>query len=130
MAVIPRETVPVIIERYDRVALVGGPNSGKTTATQSVRGRPVIHATKFHGMGWKNQPGLIRAEVKNQSRFVVEGVQVARALRKGLKVDAAIWMNPIPGRQSRKQETMTKGIKKIFLEWWASKPGARIFIAR
>jgi hypothetical protein len=116
--------------RHWRVAVVGGPGCGKTTAVakcviHELSTRKILHTDDFKSLPWSDQPlKIIEWADKNHS-FLIEGIQVARALRKGLQVDFVYAMfNPkmdlTPG-----QTSLLKGVRTIFDEWrsaFASNP--------
>ena len=107
-----------ILAKNRRVAIVGGPRTGKTTMASYVRDRKVYHTDDFMHLDWKDQPDFIIQLLKDQSTYVVEGVQVARALRKGLPVDAVIFLRNPKLELNVKQEAMRKTVDKVFTEWY------------
>jgi hypothetical protein len=121
-----------VLAKFDRIAIAGGPKVGKTRVfAAKVKDRPIIHTDDFMGDGGQqaflDAPRAIMAEVQSKRRFVVEGVQVARALRRGLRVDAVVWLDtPLeqltPGRESQRI-----GVKKVFNEWARMNTGVPIF---
>ena len=106
-----------------RIAIAGGPHVGKTTLANSVAELvPVTHTDAFMDSAWADQPELIMAGLKNEPRFLVEGVQIARCLRKGLAVDIVIWLERVHTPITVRQRGLAKGTAKIFREWLTKKP--------
>ena len=107
-------TLTQALEQHARIAVAGGPNTGKSTLVQVVTDRDLIHTDAWKGELWDLQPGLIIAACAPLARFVVEGCQVPRALRKGLEVDCLIWLrNPVAERTD-KQKAFGKGVTTVF----------------
>jgi SPP1 gp7 family putative phage head morphogenesis protein len=108
-----------LLREHARVAIVGGPKTGKTTlATKYVTDRPLISTDKFMGLAeWDKIPGCVINECERQARFVVEGVQVARALRAGLVVDAVLYLDDAKAERLKGQASMAKAVDTIFSEW-------------
>lgn len=122
---VPPPWFGMVLAMHRRVAIVGGPGTGKTTLASYVQNRPVVATDAFQGMEWEAvPPAIIERTSRMGSAFVVEGVTTARALRKGLRVDAVVVLetqhrpDPLPG-----QLAMAKGVTTVFNEWRAS-PGA------
>lgn len=60
-----------VLERYARVAVVGGPRTGKTTLVAGVTDRPVIHGDEYNGEGWEKAPERIKGACEGVgSRFL------------------------------------------------------------
>lgn len=119
----------VLVGRYPRVAIVGGPRTGKTTFARSVRDRPVISTDDYMDLPWEDVPAkVIEAAAAAGASFVVEGVQAARALRKGLEVDAVIVLTQPKTELTPGQAAMGKGVMTVFNEWQSSRPGAVIAV--
>jgi hypothetical protein len=100
--------------RFPRVAITGAPRVGKTWLASSYgTDREVIHTDTWQGVEWAKQPELIVAACSPLHRFLLEGVQVPRALRKGLVVDALIWLYTPAAEQTREQKSMGKAIATV-----------------
>jgi ABC-type thiamine transport system ATPase subunit len=108
------------LKKYDRIAVAGGPKAGKTTLCRLVRDRTVIHTDSFMHDTWENVPRAVIADIVKTSpqRFVVEGVQVPRCLRKGLEVDAVLWLDEPLEKLSPRREGMRKGCLTVFADWY------------
>ena len=103
-----------ILAKHKRVAIVGGPQVGKTTLASTVTDRPVHNNDTGKHIAWEDQPEYWKNRVFGQDSFVLEGVQAARALRKGLKVDAVVELTDPYKELSPGQKSMHKGHAKIF----------------
>ena len=113
----------VILAQHRRVAIVGGPHTGKSTFARSVRDRPVIATDDYINLPWEDVPAkVIEAAGAAGPAFVVEGVQAARALRKGLEVDAVIVLTQPKTELTPGQAAMGKGVMTVFNEWQAGRP--------
>ncbi len=108
-----------VLSRYKRIAIVGGPRVGKSTLAARVTDRPVFSTDEFMGTPWDDVPGAVNAKADTQgASWVVEGVQVARALRKGLKPDVVVYLDgPAHEALSTGQEAMAKAVATVFDEW-------------
>jgi hypothetical protein len=60
-------------------------------------------------------------------KCVIEGVRVPHALRKGMKVDAVIYLTQPKVEQTPKQISMGKAVRTVFNEWRASHPDTPVF---
>lgn len=101
------------LTRYKRIAICGAPETGKTTLTQHVVDRLVIRTDDFKGLPWGDQPRAVIEACSSFDSFVVEGIQVARALRKKLEVDVLIWLMRVYGQQTERQATMGRSLITI-----------------
>jgi len=77
-------------KQHKKIAIVGGPKAGKTTLSLAVKDRHVLHTDDYINMDWDRVPQQIIDDLAEHDTFLVEGVQAARALRKGLKVDVIV----------------------------------------
>lgn len=102
---------------------------GKSTLAATVSDRRVIGTDDYKSLPWSNVPHKMIADVAGLDSFVIEGVQVARALRKGLRVDAVVYLTA-PKVRDRKpgQIAMAKGVRTVFDEWNASNESVPVFI--
>lgn len=118
----PGAEIPALIQALrgmKRIAIVGGPRTGKSTLASRLRtlGAHEIHTDDFSGLPWGLIPAEVAKECARHDRFIVEGVQVARCLRKGLEVDAVIVLSAPKVQRTAHQDAMAKGTEKIFRDW-------------
>lgn len=112
-----------VLKAYKRIGITGAPRTGKTTLTQSVSDRPVIHTDDWKDWPWPDVPDLVRAACDEAgASFVVEGVQVPRTLRKGLELDALVYLSEPQTDQTPAQVAMGKGVHSVLAEWLAMHP--------
>ncbi len=101
---------------------------GKSTLASLVSDRPVIGTDAYQDMPWSEIPLRMIADVGNQPAFVIEGVMVARALRKGLEVDAVVYLTrPKVKERLKGQVAMAKGVRTVFDEWHAANRHVPVF---
>lgn len=111
-----------LLNRYHRIAIAGSPRSGKTTSTNDVSDREVIHTDDFMDMDWSALSSHVATKCNHMQRFLVEGVRVPHCLRKGMQVDCVVWMGTPHVLLSDGQKTMTKACETIFREWRHENP--------
>lgn len=110
----------VMLRAHERIAIIGGPRTGKTTLSHYVDDRPVVHADDLIKLGWSEASASLSKMVNDiRGPVVVEGVAVPRALRKGMRVDAVLWLSKVHHPQSSGQASMTKAVQTVFDEWAA-----------
>ncbi len=111
------------LAKYPRLAVTGGPRTGKTTLCERIADRPVIHTDDLIAKGW-SEASQAAAELFNATSgaVAIEGVAVPRALRKGMRVDAVIWLDRHLVELTRGQKGMTTGCRTVFMEWHAANP--------
>ncbi len=105
------------IEAFPRIALAGGPRTGKTTLSLLVDRKVRVHTDDFRQYNWDQVPERVIAVCHSHPAFIVEGVQVGRCLRKGLQVDLVIWFEEPHEALSKGQMAMRKGCETIFHDW-------------
>lgn len=119
-----------------RLAIAGGPRSGKTTLAGRVHegglaaetplaliGAPVHHTDDLIDLGWSEASEKATEWFGPGESHIVEGVAVPRGLRKWLKandrgkpVDMVIWIDGAHEELSDGQERMAKGCLTVFEE--------------
>lgn len=122
--------------RLPRIAIAGGPHTGKTfLADEIADGRLVLHTDDLRkelehlpkAERWSALSALVIERLRGVDSFVVEGVRVAHALRKGLVVDAVIWRSFVrekPGVPYTKDHaSMAKATLTVFKDWLALRSG-------
>lgn len=107
-----------ILATFPRIAIAGGPGSGKTTLASVVDDRSVVHTDDYMGEEWSEVPSLVIGAC-DSDRFVVEGVQVPRSLRRGLEVDAVVWLPGAKKTLNKRQDGMRRAVKTVMKEWLA-----------
>lgn len=113
-----------LLSRYPRVAIAGGPRTGKTTLSGIGDGRAVVHTDDWiDKTEWEGVPTEV-IKACGSGPVIVEGVQVPRALRKGLSVDCVVWCERPRALQTRKQLIMLAGLRTIFAEWASKDAGS------
>jgi hypothetical protein len=116
-----------ICATHKRIAIVGGPRTGKTTLAKTCTDRPIHHNDDGKHLSWESQPEYWKSRVEGQDSFVIEGVQAARALRKGLQVDAVVELDKPHVELSKGQVAMSKGHKKIFGDVISANPFLKVY---
>lgn len=111
-----------LLSRYRRIGIVGAPKAGKTTLTALVTDRPVIHTDDWIDAGWADAPlKVIEAITSPDAPFVVEGVIVPRAVRKGLQLDALLFL-PTPLAQLNARQVAMVIAQLTVLESMSPRP--------
>jgi hypothetical protein len=121
-----------VLKEHPRVAIAGGPRCGKTTLAEHVRDmvgdRAVFLHDYFKQFEWSVVPHAMIAATKDLTRFCIEGVNVARALRKGMSVDAVVYLHKPRLERTKGQITMAKGVHTVFKQWRAASPETPLFV--
>lgn len=107
-----------------RIIIVGGPRTGKTTLAGELGIEPVLHTDDLIGThSWEDVPDAVCEWMRAPGPWVIEGVQTARALRRFVRdrgelppVDQIIVLAHPHVELSKRQEAMTKGVMKIWRE--------------
>jgi hypothetical protein len=114
-------------ESYPRIAITGGPKTGKTTLADRLRplGRKTFNADDLIDLGWSEASAELAKRVnEHDGPCIVEGVSVPRALRKGMRVDAVLWLDKPHVDLKAGQVAMGKGVKTVMSEWRQANPSA------
>lgn len=116
-----------------RVAICGGPRVGKTTLANECGRADVTHTDDFielfRGLDRRQVAETLCGALAGHEAFVLEGVWAAHALRAGLKVDVAIWLDEPKVERTPQQESMAKGIQTVFDEWCLADDGTTPILA-
>ena len=116
-------TFAEVLAKYQRIAIAGGPKVGKSTLSNAgiATGHRIVHTDDLISrFSWDDAPLEIISICSKLPRFVVEGVQVPRALRKGLAVDVVVWLGDPKAPQTDRQVSMGKGVKTVLDDWRAN----------
>jgi len=106
-----------------RVAVVGGPRTGKSTAARALadaHGLPLRHADDLIPLGWSRASEQLAHEMRLSDGGIFEGVAIARALRKlleldpGQPLDAVVVMHAPYAVLTPGQAAMTAGHDRVF----------------
>ncbi len=112
-----------ILKKYKRIAICGGPKSGKSTlsALAMETGHAIMHSDDLIDLGWSAASAeLARIANSVEGGLVIEGVAVPRSLRKGMRTDCVVWLDEPLEPLSPGQETMRKGCVTVLAEWYAT----------
>lgn len=112
-----------LLSQYAKIGIAGAPRTGKTTLSKKATNRPVVGTDAYMDMDWADIPHRMIEDVADKQTFLIEGVQVARALRKGMPVDAVVYLDQPMVEQSRGQARMGKAIKTIIRDWISKTDG-------
>lgn len=115
-----------ILRDHKRVAIVGGPRTGKSTLS-ALADRPVVHTDDTMDLPWEDQPSCVIQLLRHMDTFVVEGVQASRAIRKGLEVDAVVELTEPFETLNQGQASMHKSHQKIMGDVLASNPNLKVY---
>lgn len=99
----------------------------KSTLASKVTDRKVIGTDDYQDMEWSEIPLRMIADVSGMESFVIEGVMVARALRKGMEVDAVVYLTRPKTARKAGQISMAKAVQTIFNEWHAANRHVPVF---
>lgn len=112
--------------RRNRVAIVGGPRTGKTTYARKLAAKlelPLVSTDDFIPLGWSGSGAKAAAVIARARRLLIEGVTVPRALRRLLEdhprrrpVERLIILGRPKIKRTKGQEAMAKGLAKILDE--------------
>jgi hypothetical protein len=119
--------------RLPRVGIAGPPHHGKSKlADRIAEGRTIIRTDDIDeelkrerpeltlGERWNLVSTLTVIRCERLTEFVVEGIRVAHALRKGLLVDAVAWCDvPREGYDLKRHAATAKGVASVFRDWRA-----------
>ena len=122
----PVVTLPDL-SAYNKVGICGGPKTGKTTLSGQINDRPVLHTDDAMDRPWADQPEIWIGATKELPRFCIEGVQVARAMRKGLQLDCLIVLCTPRMPLNKGQTALTKSVHRWLAEAAHLNPHLKVF---
>lgn len=112
--------------RRTRVAIIGGPRTGKTTLAQRMAAElalPLVSTDDFIPLGWSGSSGKAAEVIASARRLLIEGVAVPRALRRLLDdhprrrpLERLVILGRPKVRRTKRQAAMAKGLDKIVAE--------------
>ena len=103
--------VKLAAQKYNRIAITGWPNTGKTTSVNKlVSNHEIYHTDDYMGDGgfkrsWKSFVEFLNTKEK----FIVEGVSVAQLIEQGLNTDIIFAVKRTPPPEKH-HESMCKAI--------------------
>ena len=99
-----------VLKKYARVAVVGQPNTGKTSLAN--KRTDVIHTDDYKELGWKESASAALEAAKEHDSYVVEGVTAARAVREDPSAfDAVIVLEHV--KDGSGNRNINKGIATV-----------------
>jgi hypothetical protein len=119
----PNATPPMALPA--RVVVGGGPRVGKSTLAHKLAadGRPVRCSDQAMTLGWSEASEHVATWLDAPGPWIVEGVAVARALRKwiaahpeGRPCDLLLWSSTPRAERTPGQVTMGKGCETVLAE--------------
>ena len=125
-----QQTLRDLLDRHDRVGITGAPKCGKTTLAMECSDRIVVHTDSTMESDWSEQPHEIIGMLDGVKRFLVEGVQVPRAMRKGLELDALLVLSKPYVEQTKRQQGMGKGVETVLKDWEQKNPKHGVELVR
>lgn len=107
------------IRTASRVAIAGGPRTGKTTLAAKYGEDRIVLSTDslITWLDWHELSAFVVKNCAPRLNFILEGVRVAHALRKGLEVDLVVWLDRPRVELSVGQASMEKATRTVFEEW-------------
>ena len=114
------KAISALMGTCSRIAITGAPLTGKTTLAKSVtesKSIPVIHGDDYIELGWSESSKAIADAVNAiDGAVIVEGVQVARAIRKGMCIDALLYLSEPFEPLNKGQVSMAKGVETVLFD--------------
>ena len=82
----PQIDAESLLSKYNRIVIVGPPDSGKTTLSKRLNGtREIIHTDDFiDDIPWQYMPEFLVDMLSEKDKFVIEGCQCFRLIKKGM----------------------------------------------
>jgi hypothetical protein len=121
-----------VLDSHKRVALGGGPRTGKTTVfAAACSDRKVVHTDDFiTGVRgeWENDARRAAEACQGLDDYLLEGVRVVGCIRAGLPVDVLVWLRTPLQILTKGQQTMTKGRDKDLQNFRAERPDLKVVV--
>lgn len=117
-----------LIGSADRVAIIGGPRSGKTTLAKLAArppGSPVLGTDSLIKLGWSQASAEVARWIDTPGPTLIEGVATARGLRKWLAehteddskpFDLIVVLKGAKRNLTLQQQNMGKGVHTVLYE--------------
>jgi len=129
------ETVPPPEAPPVRIAVCGGPQSGKTTFARTLGLQVYSTDVAFADREWSQVSSDVSEWFNRDGSWVIEGVVVPRALRKwlsshsrGKPCDKVVWLNTSYAPLSEDQARMGKGCLTVLREIQRSLQKRGVFV--
>ena len=106
------------LDQCNRIGITGGPNTGKTSLANEYAehrdGAIVVHGDDLMHLEWSEASKQL-AKLGNTAEppVIIEGVQVPRAIRKGLWLDVLVVRSTPFVELTKRQRAMQKGIDTV-----------------
>lgn len=128
------------LHRYPRIAIAGGPRTGKTTLADEFRRLadefrlravpPIYRTDDFLGYDRGEMLRDIRSMLRGADEFIIEGCQVAWLLRAGLEVDAALYLGQPVAPRTPEQHRFARSIYEVYSRWADKERKADLWVGR
>lgn len=99
-----------VLNKYDRVAIVGAPGTGKTTLAS--KRSDYVSTGQFAYKGWRMSGIKALESVKHQRRYVVEGVTAVHAVRANPEAFDAVIVMQLP-KAERYKDNIATGVHTV-----------------
>lgn len=120
-----RDALIQLLKETERVVLIGGPKTGKSTLAHQLERRQIRCTDELVGvLEWSEISDVVAATWFDEpGRYVLEGVATARALRKWLRANPGkllgitiVLMQEAHGELTKGQAAMGKGVATVWNE--------------
>lgn len=107
-----------------RICIAGGPRSGKTTLAGELQAKRVRCTDDIKTVGWSRGSSMVANWLRQPGPWVIEGVTVARGLRKwlsqeageGRPCDSVFFLSGARVELTPQQANMSKGVATVWRE--------------
>lgn len=107
-----------------RIAICGAPRCGLSTLAEHLSKQhdlPVVHASDFREISWDKIPDAIIDTLKGKERWILEGFQTGRVLRRWLNMQggapplaSVYWLEKALSTRTDSQESLARGVATVF----------------